>query len=581
MNENILYSAHPLVDQHPLGSTRVMSPNAMTSTPPWIIRACQSCGDYLHGPSVQCESCGGQVHSHCVGVRAGIVVCYACVHDFDAARAQARFQASAQGLGSAMGCGGALAGRAIRAAATGALGGAARLAIGAAQGARSALGGLTAAPLFLQASSSAPLPLVEEYDISDAGSGREVPTHGESGQDVSSELLAELRSMRAEMRALRAENEQLRADAASAVSARSGASVSPEAFGAGGGVDVQQGHGATDVDELYDQSWSAAAATTLLDFVVIEVVMMGEKISRMEGAMKLLEVLPNSRLKQVLQEQARAAGQGRSRVRAATLAQQAAALLAATQGPRPQESDSDQVDFFTDSVGPAPQEAGSGQVGSLAALVDLGALAVEASEDQGANVLARIKASDLPVLSFGKECSAGQKAAIFDRRLQRITLDLGGLHHSIEAYWARVVAVVSEPVSWIAAEAEAINFNFSSCELRLRGLLLHLMPAGVASPCLATRMTSTVDILFGAFVEAGPGTFADKDYALDAVSKGRAVEKQNTYEELQRWMLIVTRLASLGVNAPDPSVQLTTLKTIVAKMVESDQEVKHRYYGFL
>eukprot|EP00959_Pyramimonas_sp_CCMP1952_P004205 88462-Pyramimonas_sp.AAC.1 len=60
------------------------------------------------------------------------------------------------------------------------------------------------------------------------------------------------------MRALRAENEQLRADAVSAVSARSGASVSPEAFGAGGGVDVQQGHGATDIDELYDQPWSAA-----------------------------------------------------------------------------------------------------------------------------------------------------------------------------------------------------------------------------------------------------------------------------------------------------------------------------------
>ncbi|CAK0788136.1 unnamed protein product, partial [Prorocentrum cordatum] len=506
------------------------------------------------------------VHSHCVGVRAGIVVCYACVHDFDAARAQARFRASAQGLGRAMGCGGALAGQAIGAAATGALGGAARLAIG-------------------------------EYDISDAGSGREVPTHGESGQDVSSELLAELRSTRAEMRALRAENEQLRAEAASAVSARSGASVSPEAFGAGGGVDVQQGHGATDIDELYDQV-AAAAATTLLDFVVIEVVMMGVKISRMEGAMKLLEVLPNSRLKQVLPEQARAAGQGRSRVRAATLAQQAAALLAATQGPRPQEADSDQVDFLTDSVGPAPQEAGSGQVGSLAALVDLGALAVEASEDQE-NVLARIKASDLPVLTFGKGCSAGQKAAIFDRWLQRITLDLGGLHHLIEAYWARVVAVVSEAhrsylshgplqrpgirpsqlVIWIAAEAEAINF--SSCELRLRSLLLHLMPAGVTSQCLATRMTSTVDILFGAFVEAGPGTSADKDYTLDAVSKGRAVEKQNTCEELQRWMLNVTRLASLGVNAPDPSVQLTTLKTIVAKMVESDQEVKHRYYGFL
>eukprot|EP00959_Pyramimonas_sp_CCMP1952_P423207 8864954-Pyramimonas_sp.AAC.1 len=85
-------------------------------------------------------------------------------------------------------------------------------------------------------------------------------------------------------------------------------------------------------------------------------------------------------------------------------------------------------------------------------------------------------------------------------------------------------------------------------------------------------MTSTCDILFGAFVEAGPGTAADKDHVLSAVQKGKAVDKAHAYEELQRWKLNATRLATLGVAAPGPSLQLTALKTIVGRMIESDQE---------
>ena len=37
--------------------------------------------------------------------------------------------------------------------------------------------------------------------------------------------------------------------------------------------------------------------------------------------------------------------------------------------------------------------------------------------------------------------------------------------------------------------------NFHSCELKLRGLLLHLVPEDVKKPCLKTRATSTIDIV--------------------------------------------------------------------------------------
>ena len=123
--------------------------------------------------------------------------------------------------------------------------------------------------------------------------------------------------------------------------------------------------------------------------------------------------------------------------------------------------------------------------------------------------------------------------------------------------------------------------NFHSCELRLRALLLELVPAGIRSSCLSTRQTSTIDVLFSCMVDAGPGTGTDKDHTLGEVSRGKAVPVGEVYDELQKWKFACTRLATLGVHAPDPSVQLKTLKMIASRMVDVDQEVKFRYHGYL
>ena len=61
----------------------------------------------------------------------------------------------------------------------------------------------------------------------------------------------------------------------------------------------------------------------------------------------------------------------------------------------------------------------------------------------------------------------------------------------------------------------------------------------------------------------------------------QAVPVGEVHYELQKWKFACTRLATLNVHAPDPSVQLRTLKTIASRMVEVDQEVKFRYHGYL
>ena len=180
------------------------------------------------------------------------------------------------------------------------------------------------------------------------------------------------------------------------------------------------------------------------------------------------------------------------------------------------------------------------------------------------NVLTKLKHADLPRLEW-KGASSNKPGALEDW-MQRIQLDLCGHHHLIERYWGRVVEVVTaayevylrhgpldrpaiRPMqpSELPQQLEDIG-NFHSCELKLRGLLLHLVPDDVKKPCLKTRATSTIDILFQAHVSAGPGTGSDRDVTLSAVSKGKAVPIKEIYDELQEWKFSLTRLATLGLS---------------------------------
>ncbi|CAK0805863.1 unnamed protein product, partial [Prorocentrum cordatum] len=565
-------------------------------------------------PSVTCSACHAPVHSHCVVRRMSCMVCTSCASEMDFAfanhQAQRRMAVSSAGFGCFMSASGQYAGQAIGAVATGAVGGAARLMTGCASGAVSAIRGMRAVELPSAPATQRPRAL-EQFDISDEGSGSGVPTE-------MADVMAEFSRMRAEMEALREENARLRGG--SAASARGGYATpsSPERLEEE--IAEAQDEG---IDTVYGADWSQDSAPLLMlgsrlqdiqKVVILRAAVFLEALGYLEEAPGVLQEVSHMVVAELeFMELVEAFREDSQDLRASEVFREALEVDTSAE----EAGRADQVDLVAVDSAPRPGSREMVSMAGQAALADSGLRALEVAAsglvDQAAEaadhlhrrdstletVLSKLKSNELPSMSWPKGGSTGQKAAAFEGWLQRISLELGGLHHLIQENWQRVVAVVSEahrsylahgpldrpgirpsqPEDWVASEAEAINYR--SCELRLRSILLNLMPDGVRSQRLSTKMTSTCDILFGAFVEAGPGAAADKDYVLNAASKGKAVDQAHAYEELQRWKLNATRLATLGAAAPDPSVRLTTLKTIVGRMIESDQEVKHRYCGFL
>ena len=53
------------------------------------------------------------------------------------------------------------------------------------------------------------------------------------------------------------------------------------------------------------------------------------------------------------------------------------------------------------------------------------------------------------------------------------------------------------------------------------------------------------------------------------------------WKELNEWKFAFNRLTILGVQPPDPSVQLTAIKKISDNLIKVDAEVTHKYYTFL
>ena len=73
----------------------------------------------------------------------------------------------------------------------------------------------------------------------------------------------------------------------------------------------------------------------------------------------------------------------------------------------------------------------------------------------------------------------------------------------------------------------------------------------------------------------------DKDVVLEKVSKGSTSSVKECWKELNDWMFAYTRLITLGVQPPDPSVQLRAVTKIASKLIEHSKEIEHRYYTFL
>ena len=209
----------------------------------------------------------------------------------------------------------------------------------------------------------------------------------------------------------------------------------------------------------------------------------------------------------------------------------------------------------------------------------------EAGLDQ---VLARAR-NEVPTLEFKKGVSKG---SVFEEWLLTTTLKISSLHLVIEAYWDTVVRTVSSvyddylhadsltrPMlrpdsSWIVGTSYKI-------ELKFRPMMLEALPASLRSQAIATRHTTVVDMLYTAFVDAGPGTQTDRLELLKSVGQQRKPELADVYDTLQKWKADLTRLQRANITPPDPSVQMNTLKNFVTKIQEANGEFQWRLNSFL
>ena len=139
-------------------------------------------------------------------------------------------------------------------------------------------------------------------------------------------------------------------------------------------------------------------------------------------------------------------------------------------------------------------------------------------------ILSKIKAADLPQLRW----KGGSKSALLEQWIESMGMEIGGLHYMLNVFWTRAVKVVKDahftylskgplqrheirplqPDSLVLDPTESIVLH--SIEMRLRSLLLNVIPEASYQMCLSTKQLSTTDILFVVMVEACPGTHTDK-----------------------------------------------------------------------
>ncbi len=201
--------------------------------------------------------------------------------------------------------------------------------------------------------------------------------------------------------------------------------------------------------------------------------------------------------------------------------------------------------------------------------------------------MSRLKGDEAPTLSW----TGGSKAPKYEEWMQTSTLYFASVHPQVESWWCNLRAAVDasygeylhvDPLqrpcicpqtSWTEVGTQR------QVEYKYRPYLLQAMPESIQTQALATRQLSCSELVFAVCVEAGPGTLRDKAATLKAVERRgvpAAPAREEVYVELQRWKFDFARLQRLGAVAPDPTIQLTTLRTLVSKMAEADEDFKFR-----
>ncbi|CAK0894421.1 unnamed protein product [Prorocentrum cordatum] len=585
-------------------------------------RQCRACFDVLVGPSVACGHCGAEVHARCMQVVSMAPVCYTClgVRDMFLAQRRATWTGHvASQMGRAVASGSQLAGQVVGATAIGVATGAARLISGAVAGARQTFSGasMIGGPARLDTPQALPQLAAGPPSISQAagdgdrvaaleaeivrlraelesraggcatpgggsGAGLLAPAtpqpQGPAGDDAEEEDEEEEAGLQAAAETPAAAG----TDAVAAAALAPNAGAMQDFAGAdGGGPHSMAGGAAT----------GSAAAATLMQQGLFGIAT--------AGASSLQPPMPSTfGAAPLASGAATAAGASSTGFGAAFAGDQPPPGLGAG-WPWAGSGAAGAGGSGSGGVPPPPSPWHLPQAAAaVAAAQQMGALGGRASgpppppppppaggagassapgdgaagADAGlASVLSRVKGEDVPKLVWSKGTS---KASVYEEWMQKSTLEITGLHSTIELWWgslrASVEAAYEECISLDPLRRPLIRPQSSwaeapgmrAVEMKFRPLLLEAMPETIQSQALATRQLARSEIVFAAAVEAGPGALRDREATLKAVERRGlpgAPPVAECYAALQRWKFELTRLQRLGATAPDPAIQLSTL----------------------
>ena len=88
-------------------------------------------------------------------------------------------------------------------------------------------------------------------------------------------------------------------------------------------------------------------------------------------------------------------------------------------------------------------------------------------------------------------------------------------------------------------------------------------------------MLGVSQVIFAVFVEAGPGSRADREQTLLRVQCPVGLNKKSTLDSLFGWRFNLDRLLQMKMNVPDPPLQITTLLTIAERLTSRDPLFRH------
>ena len=193
-----------------------------------------------------------------------------------------------------------------------------------------------------------------------------------------------------------------------------------------------------------------------------------------------------------------------------------------------------------------------------------------------AEVLSKVNASDFPKLDFESEQSRAGAAESW-MQLMEVADYWECTEHEVRGKYEMYLR--TSPMARGRVQASALlEPRFQLIERRFRPTVLDAVPRTMQKMAMNAGLLGVSQVIFAVFVEASPGSRADREQTLLRVQCPVGLNKRTILDNLFDWRFNLDRLMRMKMNVPDPSLQITTLLTIVERLTSKDPLFRHRLH---